>query len=204
MPGDIEATNEVQVAAFRAATPAAAFDDYAEQLPGALAALAELQGTELSSETFSLENAGTYPVHLAAESLVFDHYCHLRHDVTVEPAVLPALPEELCVEALHWAVRWLVAGLPQMSPRALDDVLTSPVSLELTGPGGGRWTLHPAQPRGGRVSVAEDVDSGTIVSSPADDFVRWGTKRTPWRDAAVVLRGDTALAQGVADAIHVF
>ena len=198
---DIEATNEVQVAAFRGATIESAFADYAAQLPPALA---QLQAPELSAETLSLENAGVYPVHLAAESLVFDHFCHLRHDLTMGPDALAPLSDDLCAEALHWAVRWLIAGLPQMSPPALADVITGPVALKLTGPGGGAWTIYPAPGGARRVAVATGVDASTIVGCSGDDFMRWGTKRQPWRKAGVRVRGDEALAEAVLDHIHVF
>ncbi|GIS55668.1 MAG: hypothetical protein Ct9H90mP30_3530 [Actinomycetota bacterium] len=35
-------------------------------------------------------------------------------------------------------------GMPQMQPTELAAVVTEPLELELTGPGGGTWTIQPA------------------------------------------------------------
>ena len=38
----------------------------------------------------------------------------------------------------------MMAGLPQMQPDELAAVVTAPLRIELTGPGGGTWTITPA------------------------------------------------------------
>src|SRR5260370_37926714 len=55
----------------------------------------------------------------------------LHHDV-------PA-PDEV---RLKPAVGWLLAGLPQMQA-SIWDSLAKPVTLTLSGPGGGTWILDP-------------------------------------------------------------
>jgi hypothetical protein len=99
-------------------------------------------------------------------------YCALRHDATVGVGVPPPRPEDLGTETLRWSVRWLIAGLPQMSPSALADVLTAPVALELTAPGGRVDAPPRAGGRGARVETAGGVGTGTVASCSADGFVR--------------------------------
>ena len=47
----------------------------------------------------------------------------------------------------------MIAGMPQMQPTELAEVVTEPLELELTGPGGGTWTIQPAG-EDGLISVA--------------------------------------------------
>ena len=78
----------------------------------------------------------------------------------------------------------MLLGLPQMQGRELD-VLTVPLVLDLSGPGGDRWLLTPADTSTPiRISaVCEDgMADTTVVRSSTPDFVRWATRRAPWRE----------------------
>ena len=91
-----------------------------------------------------LDNLGSYPMHLIANAFAFDHFCHLRNDVLKPngPIDRPAPPsDELRLGA---TLEWLMAGVPQMAPDAMRTAVRKPLRLRLTGPGGGEWTITPA------------------------------------------------------------
>ena len=96
----------------------------------------------------------------------------------------------------------MMEGLPQMH-RGQFSALVQPMRLELTGPGGGSWTLAPAGVNG-LIAVTETarLDAAATVTSTAHDFVAWGTKRTDWRPFCAV-SGDVELAAVVLDSINI-
>lgn len=202
--GAIERTNDVQVEAFRGHSSEHDLGEYRRLLPDALTVLDSLQSEDQSDETFSLEDAGVYLVHLSADALAFDHFCHLANDMTFGSA-LPPIPADLVDPAIAASTGWLVAGIPQMSGRALAESLLTPVGLRITGPGGGSWLLSAAG-AGGGLAECEPTSSlpETVIVTHATDFMLWGTLRRPRQDTEVVLSGDMALAAAVADAIHVY
>ena len=202
VPGAIERTNDVQVEAFREGDSRFHVTEYRRLLPAALDLLESLQSEDLIDETFSLDDAGVYPVHLSAEALAFDHYCHLVHDVTLG-AALPPIPVKLVEPALVASTRWLVAGIPQMSGARLADTLVTPVGLRITGPGGGVWQLSASDAQLADCTPAE-VLCPTAIETDAADFMLWGTLRAERATCAVALLGDAELAYAVAAAIHVY
>lgn len=200
----IERTNDRQVDAFRVGTVREHLAEYTRLLPGALTVLADLQADTLRDETFDLFDAGVYPVHLCADALVFDHYCHLVHDTTLAGA-LPPVPPSLVEPAVAASMRWLVAGIPQMSGAPLAAALIGPVGLRISGPGGGAWLLSPPTSEAGPVECTPvEYLPETTIDTDASDFILWGTKRRSCESCAVALGGDRLLAERVAAAIHVY
>jgi uncharacterized protein (TIGR03083 family) len=204
--GDIEASNDRQVEHFRRRGPEQTLADYARLLPAALSALEQMQHPDERDAVVDFDNAGRYPAHLVADSLVFDHYCHLRHDLAEPRGPLGALDAHVSAEALQSSLNWLLAGLPQMSPPILHEALTEPVRLRLCGPAGGAWVLRQDGPF--TVTVADDDTSpvGATILSDTDSFLLWGTHRlTPTTvDHPVTIRGCSQLGRRVLDAIHVY
>jgi uncharacterized protein (TIGR03083 family) len=199
--GDLEATQAAQAEAHRDWTPAEVVADYEDVSARALDALQSFQEAPLADTPIPLEDAGTYPLHLVANALAFDHFCHLRNDILAPngPVVRPSPPaDEIRVGA---TLEYLLAGLPQMSPD-LGGVLDSPVGLRLTGPGGGEWRL--SRGREGGVEVEEAPAPESSATSPATEFIVWGTGRRPWRERPVELAGDAAYVSSVLDAIRLF
>lgn len=200
----IERTNDRQVACFRGGSVADDLAEYARLLPDAVAVLVDLQSDAKADETFDLFDAGVYPVHLGADALVFDHYCHLAHDATLG-SVLPPIRSELAEQAIASAIQWLVAGIPQMSGAGLLTALTEPVGLRITGPGGGSWRLSASDER---AVIAECVASpalpSTVIETSASDFMLWGTLRRDRAECRLALRGHTDVADAVAASIHVY
>jgi uncharacterized protein (TIGR03083 family) len=198
--GSIERTNDVAVAAFRDRSPRQTLEDYRELVEPAVANLRRMQAEPTASEIVDFQDAGRYPTHLVADSLVFDHHCHLRHDLGGRgPLKLEIEADEGVTSS---TLEWLMAGLPQMSPPRLTAALDAPVELELTGAGGGTWTLQRVDDQ---VDVLPGARNGAArLSSTADEFLLWGTHRINWEDSTMRLQGDRDLATRVASAIHVF
>lgn len=201
VPGDLEATQAAQAEAHREWAPAEVVADYEDVSSRALDALSGFQEPPLADTPIPLEDAGTYPLHLVANALAFDHFCHLRNDILAPngPVIRPSPPaDEIRVRA---TLEYLMAGLPQMSSD-LAEVLDAPVGLHLTGPGGGEWRL--SRGREGGVEVDEAPVPESSVISPATEFIVWGTRRRAWRDRQVEVAGDAAYVSSVLDAIRLF
>jgi uncharacterized protein (TIGR03083 family) len=200
VPGDLEASQDAQVAAHRDWTPDEVAVDYAAISTAALDLLEQWQGPPPITTLVSIDDAGHHPLHLVANALAFDHFCHLRNDILkpLGPIDRPAPPaDDLRVRA---TLEWLMAGLPQMSS-SLNAVLTEPFGVHLTGAGAGSWTI--AQDDGG-IRVDGGASAVTTVRGSTTDFVIWATHRRPWREFELEISGDHAYASTVLDAIHLF
>jgi hypothetical protein len=90
-------------------------------------------------------------------------------------------------------------GLPQMCT-PVSGVLDRPLGVRLTGPGGGEWTLQP----GSNLLTVEPglSNTDTVITSPATDFILWGTTRSPWRKH-VSVDGDAAYAEKILDTVDI-
>lgn len=204
--GDIEATNDRHVEHFRNQTPAQTMENYRRLLPAALSDLRQMQAPASRDIPIDFDNAGKYPAHLVADSLVFDHYCHLRHDLSeprgpLENAVIPAIRE-----FLEPSITWLMAGLPQMSPEALATVLNEPVRIFLSGAGGSSWVLTRTHDGHVKAVQGDDRKVAATIITDADAFILWGTRRVTPAEAAPLLavRGNRALGRLVQQHIHVY
>jgi hypothetical protein len=200
---DVEANAEPAVAERTGWAPAAVLAEYEEWSVKGIDALGGLQAQPVGETVVPLANLGSHPLHLLADALVFDHYCHLRKDVLRPngPVDRPAPPQEDAT--LRAVTTWMFAGLPQMNAAALAPVLSDPVRFALEGPGGGTWTLLPAH-GDHPIRVRElGSDVRATVHSTADDFVVWGTARRPWRECRVRLEGDEDYAAAVLAAVNI-
>jgi uncharacterized protein (TIGR03083 family) len=200
---DVEANAEVPVGARKDWTSAEVMADYEEWGAKGREALVALQGQGVATTVVPLANLGSHPLHLLANALVFDHYCHLRWDIAAPNGPVGRdLPQDPAV--LTETMTWMLAGLPQMCTDALS-VVDRPVTLVLDGPGGGGWSLQPPTEPGGLTSVVPDADgsAAAVVRSTAHEFVCWGTKRRDWRSMGVSIEGDEAYAAQVLDAFNV-
>ena len=197
--GSIERTNDVAVAAFRGLTPQQNLDAYRGLVEQAMTVLEARQSAEQADRLIDLDDAGVYPLHLMADSLVFDHYCHLKHDLNVRGSL--DIDIEADAPTMTSSLTWLMAGLPQMSPARLAPTLRAPVALELSGVGGARWVMSCDD----GVTVTQDgSDVSAVIACSGDEFMLWGTGRIDWRTADIRFEGDEDLGRAVADAIRVF
>jgi uncharacterized protein (TIGR03083 family) len=172
--GRAETANEVPVQARRDWSVDQVVAAYDEWAPKGIAALAALQEPPMADMVMPIADLGTHPLRLLGNAIVFDHYCHLRHDLPIDrAAALTRDPATLAV-----VLEWMLAGLPQMCADALAQVDPQPVNLVVDGPGGGSYVLAPGDPW--TVTPGSDPDAPTVTTT-VHDFVSWGTKRSDWR-----------------------
>ena len=174
-------------------------DEYLRYCDGAVAVLGALQEEPLSSTVIPLADLGQYPMNQLADAFAFDHYCHLRIDL-LQPTGPIARDMPRADDALVApAVGWMLTGMPQMQP-GLHEHLDGDIALVLTGDGGGSWLIS-RNGDGIDVTPGEGAAAVTVTSS-AHDFVLWGTKRSPWREACTV-EGATSVAEKFLDALNI-
>lgn len=196
-----EQAMEALVAPRKSWSPAQLLAEYAAARDGAFGALTAMQDEPLGSTVIPIADLGSYPMHLLANAYCFDHYCHLRHDLLAPGGPLGHEVPPADDLRLRPGIEWMIAGLPQMCKAGLA-VLDRPLVLELTGAGGGSWTLNPAGDDGLVTAVENGGGGVATASSSAHDFVSWGTGRSAWRNA-VTLSGDTDYAAAVLDGIQI-
>lgn len=194
---DVEENAEVPVRARREWTTEQVVAEYDEWAEKGLAALTALQSPPMAEMVIPLANLGSHPMHLLGNAIVFDHYCHLRHDIGHALPRAASLPEDH--DALTATLEWMLAGLPQMCEPALSSC-TQGVNLVFDGPAAGSYVVAPGAP-------LWTVTPGVVASLPtvktsAHSFVSWATKRADWRDQATV-EGDAAAAAPTLDALNI-
>lgn len=200
VPGHLEASQDAQAAAHRDWTPWEVVADYEAVSAAALDRLDRWQGPPPLMTLVHIEDAGYHPLHLVANALAFDHFCHLRNDILkpLGPIHRPAPPaDDLRVGA---TLEWLMAGLPHMSS-SLRSILTEPVVLSLTGPGAGSWTMVSED---GEIRLGRGMWAATTVRGRTTDFIVWATHRRPWTAFELEISGDRMYAEAVLEAIHLF
>jgi len=196
---DFEADAEVPVAQRRASSHAAVLGEYEEYSTSAVEALASAQDPPAAEMPVPMANLGTHPLHLLADALAFDHYCHLRHDLLAPRGPLRR-PRPSDDTALTPTMTWFWAAYLQQGASALA-FLEHPVAFRLTGTGGGEWTLSRLPD--GALAVATEIapEVAATVSSGTDALVLWGTKRDDWHDH-VGITGDVEYATRVLDKVR--
>ncbi len=197
--GDAEKSAELAVAPRKGWTSAQVAAEYREWAPQGIGALTALQEPPMSDTVIPLGNLGKHPMHILANAIVFDHYCHLRHDIGAAIPRAAALPRD--PGSLGPTVEWMLMGLPQMCAEALASVPKQSVNLHFDGvaeqdfvlePGVDLWTIRP----------------GTLAGAPtlrttAHDFVSWGTKRADWRATSSLTGANADAAAPVLDALNI-
>lgn len=180
---DVEQNAEVPVRARRDWTPDEVMAEYVEWSERGIATLAAFQEAPLAETVIPLGNLGSHPMHILANAIVFDHYCHLRHDIGAALTRAASLPRD--GDSLRATVEWMMTGVPQMCAEALATC-TSGVNLHFTDLDV-QYSLVQGVPLW---SVASQADPALpTVTTTAHDFVSWGTKRTDWRDAGIAADG---------------
>jgi uncharacterized protein (TIGR03083 family) len=182
----IEELNEVQVAQKRGLDGAETMAFVRGELATALKTFAPLQEEPLASTTAQLQDLGTYPLHAIVDMFTFDITTHLRYDIVKPRGPIEATLRPLDERQLGPAVSWLLAGIPRMQPK-LPREFAGPLGLDLTGPAGTRAAISSD---GAAITVASGTESTfeprAIITSSADDFLAWSTKRLPWQQLVSV------------------
>jgi uncharacterized protein (TIGR03083 family) len=194
---DVEQNAEVPVQARHDWTPAQVMDEYREWSEKGIAALASLQNPPLADTVIPLANLGSHPMHILGNAIVFDHYCHLRHDIGAAVPRAADLPHDPAV--LEPTVEWMMAGVPQMCATELAGCDVA-VTVEFTDLDDTVYHLAPGA-SGELWSVGREAAADVPrVPTSAHDFVSWATKRSDWR-AHVQLADPSAAA--TLDALNV-
>jgi hypothetical protein len=108
-----------------------------------------------------------------------------------------AAPDEV---RLKPAVGWLLGGIPKMQA-GIRDSLAKPVTLALTGPGGGAWQLDPGTELITVTPADPDNPAAARIESTTHAFTAWASTRLPWRDQ-VTVTGDERIAATFLDALN--
>jgi uncharacterized protein (TIGR03083 family) len=202
LSGGTEISMEAPVAQRRSLPIAQVLTEYETYSGQAVDAFAMLQDPSMAANELPMGELGTHPMSMLASTFLFDAYCHLRNDILQPNGPIDRAEPPRDEQRLRPTVEWMLAGLPWMCSDALA-FMDRPVSLTLDGPGGGTWTIQPADGNE-RPQVTEGIDEGAAatVASTDHDFVVWGTQRRPWASLTTVT-GDDDYAARVLDAIKI-
>jgi hypothetical protein len=133
-----------------------------------------------------------------ARLLAFDWHTHLAHDIA--PAIgRPA--RALDDLAMSVTLEWMLAVLAQHGGTQRTWMDRS-VTLRLTGPGGGVWTLAPRAHGRLNVTAGSGHAAATITGSAAD-LPSWATTRTAWNDHDLTISGDRDYATRFLDGVNI-
>lgn len=202
-PLKAEDAMEALVAPRRDWTAQDLLDEYAQYLEDWLGQMEALQEEPTASTMIPLADLGTYPMHMLANAFAFDHYCHLYIDILAPEGPLAIDIDQPTDDMLRPGIEWMIAGMPQMQAEELAAVVTEPLELELTGNGGGTWTIQPAgNDRMITIAPRANLGSTATVASSAHDFVSWGTKRSDWRSSCTI-DGNESYATKVLDTLNI-
>lgn len=199
VPATAEEAQNLLVDARRGWTSVQVADEFLSNTVGALGVLEAMQQGETASTPMTLTDLGTYRTHQLSDAFAFDMWCHLYVDLLGPEGPVrrdtPAPEDDL----VRTAVEWMWTGLPQMCT-PVSGVLDRPLGVQLTGAGGGEWTLRP----GSELLTVEPgiSNTDTVVRSAATDFILWGTTRSPWRKH-VSIDGDHAYAEKILDTVDI-
>jgi hypothetical protein len=197
----IERLNDTHIAAKSSWSPGHAVADLERQQVALLPQLESLQEEPAASTQAQLLDLGSYPLQAIPDMFAFDFYTHLRWDILAPRGPLtghdvPA-PDEV---RLKPAVGWLLAGIPKMQA-GIRDSLAKPVTLALTGPGGGTWLLDPETELITVTATDPENAAAARIESTTHAFTAWASTRLPWRDH-VTVTGDESIAGTFLDALN--
>jgi hypothetical protein len=197
----IERLNDAHVSAKSSWSSGQVVADLERQQAALLPQLESLQEEPNASTQAQLLDLGSYPLQAIPDMFSFDFYTHLRWDVLAPRGPLtghdvPA-PDEV---RLKPAVGWLLAGIPKMQA-GIRDNLAKPVTLALTGPGGGAWLLDPDTELITVTATDPENAAAARIESTTHAFTAWASARLPWRDH-VTVTGDESIAVTFLDALN--
>jgi uncharacterized protein (TIGR03083 family) len=190
---DAEVDAEVPVQARKSWTPMQVMAEYNEWAEKGLAALNAMQEEPTASMVIPMANLGSHPLHILGNAIVFDHYCHLRHDIGHAISAARNLPRDEA--ALSATLEWMLAGTPEMCAPALASCSVG-VNLVFEGPAASAFAITPPASGAGLWSVVPGANPAfASATGTAHDFVSWATKRAQWSDH-VTLSGDPGAQAG--------
>lgn len=193
---DIERANDDMVGARHDRPPAEVFGEYRRWSRAFGGLVPMLTGSPAGRIRMPLAELGRFPARLLVSAMVFDHHTHLRHDMA--PALGRPIP---ATDANRMAAvcEWMIAVLDNQLLAAPNPALDRPVSLTLTGPGGGSWLVASS----GEITAGVTEPAAAHITGVALEFPEWGTRRASWRDRDVHITGDAGYGAAFLDAVNI-
>jgi uncharacterized protein (TIGR03083 family) len=193
---DIERTNDVLVDRRRDWPPSRVLAEYERWSQVMLRMMGPVSRTPLARAPMRLAELGRFRIGQLLCAIVFDTHTHLRHDIA--PALgrtVPATDNNRMAVVLEWMMAVLSNQLRAAGPQWLDR----PVSITLSGPGGGCWVVRPDR----SVSPGSPTGTAAQIDGVAMEFPEWATQRASWRAREVSVGGDADYGARFLDAVNV-
>lgn len=195
---DIERTNDTMVQARQSWSPARVLDEYSCWSNRVARLSTAVGATPLGRVRMPLAELGAFPLALLlGAAMVFDHHTHLRYDMA--PAIGRAAPPT-DANRMSVVVEWMLAVLSNQLRRSPPEWMHHPVTLALSGPGGGVWSIAAD---GTITPGVTSTPRGADIVATAEQFPEWATRRAPWRDRAVTITGEREYGERFLDAVNV-
>ena len=193
---DIEKLNDEMVGIRRDRSPDQVLSEYRRWTGVFANVMPPLASTPLGAMRLPLSELGGFPMRLFLSALVFDTYTHLRYDIA------PALGRpvgEVDANRIAVSLEWMMAVLSNQLRAARPAWLDRPLSINLTGPGGGAWSVEPS----GAVTPGVAASAVAVITGQAAQFPEWGTRRAPWREREVGITGDAEYGAAFLDEMNI-
>lgn len=193
---DIERSNDLLVDQRRDWPPSRVLTEYERWSQVALRVMGAVSRTPLVRARMRLAELGRFSAGQLLCAIVFDTHTHLRHDIA--PALGTPVPP---TDANRMAVvlEWMMAVLTNQLRAARPAWLDRPVSITLSGPGGGCWLVLPSS----TLALGSAIGTAAQIDSSAIEFPVWATQRASWRDRDVTVGGDQEYGARFLDAVNV-
>jgi len=193
---DIEHANDILVDQRQEWTASRILAEYERWSRRFIGVFGPLSRTPLGRVRMPLAELGRFQLAQFLSALVFDTHTHLRHDIA--PALGKPAPG---TDANRMAVvlEWMMAVLSNQLCTARPAWLDRPVSIALSGPGGGCWVVRPD----GTVAPGSSSGAAAQIEGVAIEFPQWGTQRVGWREREVTIGGDAEYGARFLDAVNV-
>jgi uncharacterized protein (TIGR03083 family) len=193
---DIERSNDVLVDKRRDWPPSRVLAEYDRWSQVVLRVMGAVSRTPLVRAPMRLAELGRFQTGQLLCAIVFDVHTHLRHDIA--PALGRTVPDT-DANRMSVVLEWMMAVLSNQLRAARPTWLDRPVSITLSGPGGGCWVVRPD----GTVAPESPEGAAVQIDGAATEFPEWATQRAGWRDRDVTVGGDAEYGERFLDAINV-
>jgi uncharacterized protein (TIGR03083 family) len=193
---DIERTNDLLVDRRRDWPPSRVITEYDRWSQVMLRLMGPVSRTPLARAPMRLAELGRFRVGQLLCAIVFDTHTHLRHDIA--PALGRSVPDS-DADRMAVVLEWMMAVLGNQLRASRPEWLDRPVSIALSGPGGGCWVVRPD----GSIQPGSPADTAAQIDGVALEFPEWGTQRASWRAREVSVGGDAEYGARFLDAVNV-
>ena len=195
---DIERTNDTMVQSRRSWEHGQVLDEYRRWSARVTRLAAAVAVPPMNRIRMPLAELGSFPVGLLlGAAMVFDQHTHLRFDIA--PAIGRAAPPT-DANRMSVVIEWMLAVLSNQIHRTPLTWMRQPVSLELTGMGGGRWSITAA---GTITPSTADQPTGADIVAKAEEFPEWATRRARWQDRDVTIGGNHGYGERFLNTVNI-